>query len=54
MVKRIFWKQMVVREADLSARLTSLNFQPGKFVLTYLPLGKILIVYVDKEIKNVE
>jgi hypothetical protein len=54
MPKRIFWKTMVVPQESLSSRLTSLNFQPNKFTLTALPDGNILIVYVEKEIPNVE
>jgi hypothetical protein len=54
MVKRIHWKQMIVPESQVAARLTTYNFQPGKFQITALNEGTVLIVYVDKEIANVE
>ena len=54
MPKRIFWKQIVVSQDQLADRLTALNFQPNKFHLVYVDFERILIVYVDKEVPNVE
>lgn len=54
MPKRIFWKQMVVQRGKLADTLTALNFQPGKFQITDVGSGNILILYVDKEIQNVD
>lgn len=54
MPKRMIWKQMYVSTTDLAARLTTLNFQPNKFHITALNDEVVLVVYVEKEIPNVE
>lgn len=54
MPKRIIWKQMIIQRGKLADTLTALNFQPGKFQITDVGSGNILVVYVEKEIPNVE
>lgn len=54
MPKRIFWKQMIIPEKELSKTLTALNFQPNKFHVVALTSKMVLVLYVDKEVKNVE
>lgn len=54
MPKRIFWKQMIVGTEELASRMTALNFQPRKFKIIYIGQSEVLVLYVDKEIANVE
>lgn len=54
MVKRLFWKQMVVGEEELADRLTNLNLQPNKFKILHLGEREVLVVYIEREIKNVD
>jgi len=55
MPKRTIWKQAsFTREEDVAPYLTAHNLQPNKFKLVGLGRGRILLVYVEKEIPNVE
>jgi hypothetical protein len=54
MPKRMIWKQMIVAQSQLAHMLTTLNLQPGKFQITSVDYKTILIVYVDKEVPNVD
>lgn len=54
MPKRIFWKQMIIGTEELADRLTTLNFQPGKFKIIYLGDYEVLVLYVEKEVPNVD
>lgn len=54
MPKRIIWKQMYISTDKLADRLTTLNFQPNKFHITALNDEVVLVVYVEKEIPNIE
>ena len=54
MPKRIFWKQMIIQRGKLATTLTTLNLQPRQFQITDVGSGNILVLYVDKEIPNVE
>lgn len=54
MPKRIHWRQMLVPVDQVAGRLTTYNLQPGKFQITALNDEMVLIVYVEKEIANVE
>lgn len=54
MPKRYIWKQMIVRQDQLADTVTAHNFQPGKFQICYVDFERILIIYVDKEVQNVD
>lgn len=54
MGKRTIWKQAIVPEARLSSWLTTHNLQPNKFKLLHMQPGTVIVVYIEKEIANVE
>ena len=54
MSKRTFWTEKIVKLSDVSTTLTALNLKNNHFKL--LPVGDdhAMIVYIEKEISNVE
>lgn len=52
-IKQITWDSLTVHRNDLAERLTKLNFQPGKFLVTQIPFSNYLTVtYVKSELSN--
>ena len=54
MPKRVIWKQMTVKQDELAKLLTVHNLQARQFAIAYIDNGLVLVVYIDKEIPNVE
>lgn len=54
MAKRTIWSDKVVKQSEVAATLTALNLPENKFKLVPINTNHVMIIYVEKEIPNVD
>lgn len=54
MPKRTVWNDTIVKRSETAKTLTALNLQGNKFKLVPIGTNHVMIIYVEKEIPNVE